>query len=123
MAKKTSFADDAAEFADHVREFARETLERLADLADAHHGLHTSAEPTAGEAAAWSALAGPASAFGDVERAVSALASTGVVLSGEAAAAQTAGDGPAAESAKKTAANKPAAKKAAPAKKATAKKS
>jgi ABC-type transporter Mla subunit MlaD len=76
MAAKKTFADDAKSFAEDVQEFIADTREAFGELVDRHSEVSAAAKPEADEGDVWSNLSRTSGVFGDVERALTMLAST-----------------------------------------------
>jgi hypothetical protein len=88
--KKSTFADDTADFAADVQEFVEYVGEELEGLREKHAYLAAEAKPEADEGDVWSQLSRTTGTFPDVDRALAMLASTVRDLS-DAAAATLAG--------------------------------
>lgn len=126
MSKSSTFAAAADQYAADVQEFVAQARERLAELSEERDGIHTSAEVEDDETGIWSAFSGPVAVFGDVDRALAALASTARDVSDAALPVLSARDSDDDPKPAKKAAAKPAKKAASKkqaAKKSTAKKS
>jgi hypothetical protein len=85
--KKSTFADDTADFAADVQEFVEYVAEELEGLREKHADLAAEAKPEADEGDVWSQLSRTTGTFPDVDRALAMLTSTVRDLADAAAAA------------------------------------